>query len=1077
MPVSIFKVLWWGMEQATNIKHDWKANSKPLIAGVAIVAALLPALQPMLMGCLPRFDAVFHLYRLAQLERAVQHGLWFPRWLPDLGLGFGFPLFNYYAPLSYYPALGLRWLGLSHQAALLGGFMLGHLLLTLGAYGWTRAVFGRKAALGALLAVAYAPYLLLNLHHRGAYAEVWGLACLSLALWATQRWARAADRRSFLLTALSSAALMLSHNVMALLGMPLLAGYALLVATQMRDWRRQAILLFLALGLGIGLSAFFWLPALREQAYVQIYQLKIYDYRDHFLPLGELFSGPIPTIEGEVVPYVPHSVGWILPLLALGGLWPWGSPLTREQRRQQWLLAMVCLALLLMTLSLSLPLWERLPLLDFIQFPWRFLGPASLGLAVLAGVGLSRLPGPKRLWPALLLGCNSIFALAWLFPRCALPQPLLTSPNLIRIEQETGGLGSTTAGDYLPRWVAERPTADMLLPIYEAAAANDYLIPRFDPASLPEGGAILAETAELTSATVTLETPAAFRARWRWYYFPGWQATLDGAQIPVMPDSSYGLLAMDIPAGRHTLAVRFSETPLRRAADAISIMSVVLLGLGVWVLGKQKWATNARNWQDPMPYHLPLLTQLALLGVGLMLCAIKTLYLDRQDTLFHPWDFDGQQMRGVDVPLQVRFGDDLILMGYDLSAAALNAQNPTALTLYWRVAQPTQINYSVGVHLVNEWGILYGQEDHQHPDSYPTSLLQTDEFIRDEYTIAAFAGTPPGVHYQLLVTVYEESSRQHVDVWDTGGQWRGTAYPLVEMQVTRPTPFPAAEDLPQVQRLDADLGASLRLLGTGDLPATVDVGRTLPLTLFWRAQTAPTIDAQARLELVDAAGDIAAQMIFMPGRADYPTTRWMAGEIIRDTQTCLIPAARADGAALNSGAYTLRVALMDMEGRTLGDAAVLGAVSIHAPERIFDTYRQTPLARVGDFAAITEAALTPGLVRPGEAFTLTLTWRAEANPDYSYSVFVHLLDSTGHILAQRDAPPINGARPTTSWLAGELLSDSYTLTIPPATPPGAYTVKVGLYDPDTYARLPVMDSAGNTLGDGLSLPLTSADNE
>ncbi|HQM15052.1 MAG TPA: hypothetical protein PK832_11455, partial [Anaerolineae bacterium] len=90
---------------------------------LTLVAALLPAVQPLLQGRLPRFDAVFHLYRLAQLERALLHGRLFPRWFPDLGLGYGFPLFNYYAPLSYYLALPLRLLGFSFEATLLGGFV------------------------------------------------------------------------------------------------------------------------------------------------------------------------------------------------------------------------------------------------------------------------------------------------------------------------------------------------------------------------------------------------------------------------------------------------------------------------------------------------------------------------------------------------------------------------------------------------------------------------------------------------------------------------------------------------------------------------------------------------------------------------------------------------------------------------------------------------------------------------------------------------------------------------------------------------------------------------------------------
>lgn len=1049
---------------------------------VALLAGLLPAVQPMLLGRLPRADGVFHLYRLAQLERAIRHGVLFPRWLPDLGLGYGFPLFNYYAPLSYYLALPLRLFGLSFEATLLGGFILGHGALVWGTYLWTREAFGKSAALGAAFIIGYAPYPLLNLHYRGAFAEVWGLACLAWALWALHRLLTRGGRSSFALTASLTAALTLSHNVMALVGIPLLAGYALLLISLRRDRGKMARRALLALTLGLGLAAFFWIPALREQGYVQIQQLRIYDYREYFLSLGELFAGPTPVVRGEATPNAPHSAGWIAPLLAVLGLLTLRREPRRAARVHYLALAGVTLALLAMTLPFSTPLWERLPLLPYIQFPWRFLGPASLGLAALAGVGASRLPVPERWRMPLLLGGVSFFALTWLFMPAARSQPPLTPPNLIRIERATGGLGTTVAGDYLPLWVQERP-GDELLPLYEAAAKDDYLIPRLDPETLPEDARVLAAEYGLTTAQLTLETPTPFRARFRWYYFPGWQATLDGAPVAVAPDGPHGLLAVEVPAGQHTLEVRFGETPLRRAANAISIISVGLLMVGIWVMDKEKWVRSDGKWARGIsssitPRLLPVTRYLALFCIGLTLFAVKTLYLDRHDNPFHPWDFDGQQLRGVQFPLQVRFGDDLMLMGYDLESATLASDQPTALTLYWRAQQPMSTNYSVGVHLVNVLGTLYGQEDHQHPDSYPTSLLQLDEFIRDEYTLVPFAGTPPGGHYALLVTVYEAETGRHFDVWDSGGQWRGTAYQLAEITLARPTVFPALDTLPIVQRLDADLGAGLRLLGTGDLPTAAAVGNEVSITLFWQAQTTPA-DAIGRLQLVDGEGIIAAQADAVPGRADLPTSQWFTGEIIRDGRTFLIPAARADAPtrALETGKYTLRVSLFDTAGGPLGSSVTLGEIVVSAPVRTFDAAGRAPLARIGDFAALLEATVTPETVAPGQSFTLNLTWRAEATVGTSYTVFVHLLSETGTLIAQRDAPPVDGIRPTTSWFTSETITDAYTLSLPPETPPGIYTLKVGFYDPDTYARLPATDGAGQALGDGVTWQIEVMSNE
>ncbi|HQM15053.1 MAG TPA: 6-pyruvoyl-tetrahydropterin synthase-related protein, partial [Anaerolineae bacterium] len=980
----------------------------------------------------------------------------------------------------------LRLLGFSFEATLLGGFVLGHLALVAGTYLWTREGFGKSAALGAALLIGYAPYPLLNLHYRGAFAEVWGLACLAWALWAVQRLNVRGGRLPFVLTALCSAALMLSHNVMALLGMPLLAGYALLLAWQHPARKAAALRLFLALGLGAGLSAFFWVPALREQAYVQIHQIQIYDYREHFLTLGELFSGPTPTVKGEVTPYVPHSVGWILPLLAAGAFLPDKKTLPASARLQKWALLAASLVLLGMTLPISAPLWEKLPLLSFVQFPWRFLGPVGLGLAVLGGVGLEQLPGPAAWRLPLALAAGSLFALTWLFPPYARPQPPLTPPALIHIERETGGLGTTTAGDYLPIWVQERP-GDELLALYTAAAEDDYLIPRLDPTTLPEGAQLLAEKEALNAAQVTLETPIAFRARFRWYYFPGWQVRVDGAPAPTLPDGPQGLLAVEVPAGKHTLEVRFGETPLRRTADAISLVSAALLVVGTWGIGKGIMENGKEVMSNegrvkgkircPITHHpspltdhpSPVTLYLALGCIGLSLFAVKSLYLDRHDTLFHPWDFDGQHLRGVDAPLQVRFGDDVALMGYDLTTPTLATDQPAALTLYWRVLHPTTTDYSVAVHLVDAWGRLYGQEDHQHPNGYPISLLQTDEFIRDTYTFTPFAGTPPGEHYTLLVTLYEAGTGRQVDVWGSSGQWRGTAYPLTELTVVRPETFPTPETLPLAQRLDADLGAGLRLVGTGDLPASVEVGNEVLVTLFWQAQATPTADVRVRLQLVDASGAVAAQLEAPPGRADLPTSHWLSGEVIRDGHSFLIPAARFDvpSRPLESGPYLLRAGLFDAAREPLGASVILGELAVIAPERRFDSSGRAPLARFGDFAALLEAELAPEVVTPGQTLVLTLSWRAEAPVQENYTLFVHLLNEAGTPIAQRDTAPGAGRRPTPSWFTAEVITDTCSLAIPAETPPGRYTLKIGFYDPDTYARLPVTDGTGQAMGDGM----------
>jgi hypothetical protein len=77
-----------------------------------------------------------------------------------------------------------------------------------------------------------------------------------------------------------------------------------------------------------------------------------------------------------------------------------------------------------------------------------------------------------------------------------------------------------------------------------------------------------------------------------------------------------------------------------------------------------------------------------------------------------------------------------------------------------------------------------------------------------------------------------------------------------------------------------------------------------------------------------------------------------------------------------------------------------------------------------------------------------------------YTVFTHLLDEGQQIRGQQDNPPVNGRYPTPLWAPGEVVVDEYALLIQPDAPAGRAVIEVGLYDPATLTRLPVLDPTG-----------------
>ena len=95
--------------------------------------------------------------------------------------------------------------------------------------------------------------------------------------------------------------------------------------------------------------------------------------------------------------------------------------------------------------------------------------------------------------------------------------------------------------------------------------------------------------------------------------------------------------------------------------------------------------------------------------------------------------------------------------------------------------------------------------------------------------------------------------------------------------------------------------------------------------------------------------------------------------------------------------------------------------------------------------------------RPGDDVALTLYWQAQASPVKSYTVFTHIVDAAGSVVAGWDNPPCRGVCPTSTWRPGEVLRDEYTIPLPASLPPGVYTLQTGLYDPTTGERLQLLN--------------------
>jgi hypothetical protein len=1071
----------------TILRSGWKLLLICLLGLVAVQPLLKPA-----MTCSD--DGGHYLCRFVELDHCLRQGALWPRWTPDLVYGYGYPLFNFFPPLSFYPAELFHLLGFSFARAWNAALALYILLSGMTMYLFAKDVFGEKAAWTAAVAYMYAPYQLYNALYRGNLGESLTLPLLPLILWAFRRLLIRGKIRYLILSVLSYAALILTHSVISLVFTPFLLLYVGAWWLLKRRTPRSLLLIGTALLLALGFSAFFWLPAFLEKQWVKIhlaYTPAGMNYHYNFLSLGELLSLPIPIHTSLMNPAPPRSLGLVQLALALLAMAGWWSFKDREKRFNVLFFSLVLISLIFMVLPQSVAVWDLMPLLAYVQFPWRFLGLASLAAALLTGAAISdfrfsiadflnrkssignrKLGGRKPLPIAVLLTFVIVlvaealiiaFSLPWLYPRYCSTTEGLSIANLAHLERGLGVIGATSAGEYLPIWVKEVPSGSSMEAMYRAGVP----IERLDPSSLPGEAVLKSAEYGLTSADILIESPQPFRAVFNTFYFPGWRAYVDGKGVAIVPTEPYGLISFAVPAGERNIQVRFQDTPLRLIAKALSAFSaLVILGLIIYGLQVEGSSREGQIGNRQSAIGNPLWGLQAALAIALLV--VKVSYIDRHDTCFRRSGFDGSQVEGVQVPLEVNFGGEMMLLGYDLYPSTVESGKTFRLDLYWKAQRKLTVEYSAYARLKDAQSNLWSPKDSGRPGGYRDYPLTTtwplDEYAQDSYQILVLPGTPSG-EYDLVIGAFSKATLEELDVLDEQGVSVDTSLAVGKLTVARPRKPPSIEELEIQHPIAIGFKEELELLGYNmDRPA-VQAGEGVHLTLFWRSLKEMDQPYTVLLLLVDEGGGIAARETFPIASEAYPTTQWQAGEVVRSQHYLLVP---ADASA---GRHRLQLAVIDQEGMSLTAAMDLIELEIEVPERrmTLPVIKNPMEINLGNEVTFLGYDLGTPVIKPGDTLRLILYWQARREIDGWYKVFTHLLDDEARIWAQKDSVPVAGTRPTMGWVKGEVIVDEYELVVKPDAPGGDYILEVGMYEEGTGQRLSVLNEEGQAAGDRILL--------
>jgi len=523
--------------------------SRKLIPLLLIVFGLLIyAVFPLLKyDFFESHDAFFHLIRLAEFDKAIKSGQIPPRWAPSLANGLGAPVFNYFYPLVYYLGEAFHLVGLSLSWSIRSIFVFGFFLGFLLTFLLLKRHFNRSVSFFGAFFYVFAPYTFTNIYVRGNLPEFLALMILPGIFYFGEEavlGTRSAPVKTFFFS-LSLAFLTMAHNIVALLGLSWFLFYLLLTSG------RKIKTIIVPILLGLGLSAFFWAPALLETRLVHISAERVFNWWDHFPTISQLtyspwqygvsLPGPGDTMSFQIgLPHLFLSLS-ALALVAIN-LAKRKIRLSLTKLTPLWFFIISSLAFVFLMNYRSSFLWQTVPFLSRVQFPWRLLGFLNLCLVFLITFLFSKILAAKRdnYWAnaTILLFLIISFSFYRFFPKISQPlseEKVLSSPEAAQT--------TTNANEILPIWAP--------VDYYRYDFSQTLACEEFSCQALVD----LSEETELTFYK---------------FYFPSWESNIG----LTFPQEETGLLAVKLPEGKHDIQISWQETKIQTVSNIISLFSL-----------------------------------------------------------------------------------------------------------------------------------------------------------------------------------------------------------------------------------------------------------------------------------------------------------------------------------------------------------------------------------------------------------------------------------------------------------------------------------------------------------------------
>lgn len=542
-----------------------KQNFRRIIFGVVLLFLIYITIKPLFRsGYYPMHDDIQPM-RLMQMDKCIRD-LQIPcRWVPDMGYGYGYPQFNYYAPLPYYvmEVIHLSGFGILDSIKIYLIFIT--LLSVWGVYKASSKFWSDESA-GFITAILYTyfPYRAVNLYVRGGISEYTAQALIPFVIYYAISLTKDGKKSDILKLSLSTTALFLSHNISALFILPYLIIFIIYLAgtKNIKNLYHSFARIAVSVSVALFLSAFFLLPALFEKSFVHTETLtsNYFDYKGHFLSIYQIlfsngwgYGSSGPGVNDQIMLGV-GLIFWLIPLIALiSGF--------KDKTKRGKLLILNLLAWLSLFLihPRSLVVWEILPFMKYIQFPWRFNLFAGIFFAIAAGYFGTLKIG--KFGKSLIVAIFSILLIT-MYGSFFRPDKWINISDSEKLSGKNWETAQTVSiNDYLPVYTELSP----------AKKAGD--------------------TPQILSGSVTftviekgtnwqrwkIETHQDSRVLAQLFYFPEWKVYVDGREVDYDYKKTNGLIAFDLKQGNREVIIKLVDTPIRIIGNTLSLVSVFLV--------------------------------------------------------------------------------------------------------------------------------------------------------------------------------------------------------------------------------------------------------------------------------------------------------------------------------------------------------------------------------------------------------------------------------------------------------------------------------------------------------------------